>query len=172
VERWEAGHWTIQLLPPDTDYFFSGLNDVSCTSETDCLVVGQAQLGIQQVPVSLSWDGTTWTLVPMQDPSGDGRSVISRVSCSAPDACTAVGEQTTPARIEIPLVERWDGSGWTVQSTPAPHVAQSALAGVSCPTATFCTAVGSQNTDTETEKPLIERWDGTAWTIVPGAKGS
>ena len=42
------------------------------------------------------------------------------------------------------LAEVWDGSTWTVQSTPNPTGATSgSLYGVSCTSATACTAVGT-----------------------------
>ena len=43
------------------------------------------------------------------------------------------------------LAERWNGTSWTIQSTPNPTGALecSYLQGVSCTSATACTAVGS-----------------------------
>jgi hypothetical protein len=37
---------------------------------------------------------------------------------------------------------RWNGSSWALQSTPSTPGGASELFGVSCPSATACTAVG------------------------------
>ncbi len=44
-----------------------------------------------------------------------------------------------------------------------PHQSDSSLGGVSCPTASFCMAVGYFE-DESTTQPLAERFDGTKWT--------
>ena len=54
-------------------------------------------------------------------------------------------------------------TGWVLQPTPAPPA--SALYGVSCPSATSCTAVGNYTSSAGTELPLAEHWDGSTWTI-------
>jgi hypothetical protein len=64
------------------------------------------------------------------------------------------------------LIERWDGSSWTVVSSP--NVAKSndnLLVSTTCTSATNCWAVGYYNSGGPT-KTLIERWNGTAWAIV------
>jgi hypothetical protein len=60
------------------------------------------------------------------------------------------------------LAERWDGTSWTIQSTPnPPGSTQIFLDGVSCTSASSCTAVGHyQSTLT-----LAEVWNGTSWAI-------
>jgi hypothetical protein len=102
------------------------------------------------------------------------------VSCSSTTACTSVGSAWATLNYQpprVPLVERWDGTGWSVQSTPQPG-GDTELSGVSCRT-TFCVAVGStasQRTD-PFRQPLAMSWDGAAWTVqsVPipaGAEGA
>jgi hypothetical protein len=67
-------------------------------------------------------------------------------------------------------VERWNGTRWSIQSTPNPSHANSArvsyLGGVSCASTTRCTAVGhSGNISGTSGATLTERWDGASWTI-------
>jgi hypothetical protein len=68
------------------------------------------------------------------------------------------------------LAMRWtSGKTWTQQTTPQPTegTAQEALRSVSCPTTTFCTAVGFAN-----GKPFVERWNGAEWiSSVPPSPG-
>ena len=85
------------------------------------------------------------------------------MSCSAASACTAVGFYRGSSGAVVTLAERWDGTSWTVQTTPNPTgSSESTLARVSCGSASACTAVGSSFTNSAT---LAEAWDGTSWTI-------
>src|SRR5205085_1053676 len=55
---------------------------------------------------------------------------------------------------------------WVIQTTPNPAGATSSqLSGMSCSSATACTAAGSYTNGTGTEVTLAERWDGTNWAI-------
>jgi hypothetical protein len=73
------------------------------------------------------------------------------------------------------LAERWNGTNWTVQSTPNPATAANArLYGVSCKSATSCTAVGYWANASGSEFTLAERWNGTNWVVqsTPNVAGA
>jgi hypothetical protein len=73
------------------------------------------------------------------------------VSCSAGTACTAVGAYLSSANKWFTLAEHWNGSEWTIQSTPTSE--ESVLSGgVSCPVTASCAAVGN------TGKTFAERY--------------
>ena len=76
-----------------------------------------------------------------QIPAGAVDSFLSAVSCSGVGACTATGYWVDETFAWHTLAERWDGTGWAIQTTRTPGV-EKALTGVSCPTATACIAVG------------------------------
>jgi hypothetical protein len=70
----------------------------------------------------------------------------------------------------VTLIERWNGIGWSMQRTPRPARARvSFLSGVSCAMATSCIAAGFLIDGAGAGVALIERWDGTGWTIDRGA---
>lgn len=81
------------------------------------------------------------------------------VSCVSRTVCVAVGDSG-----QQPLVERWDGSKWSIQ--PSPNVAGGALSGVSCASSKACIAVGSLFGAGATST-LVERWNGSSWSILP-----
>jgi hypothetical protein len=56
---------------------------------------------------------------------------------------------------------------WSVVPSPNAGVKGSSLGGVSCVSATECTAVGSFKNSSDIYRTLIESWDGTSWTGVP-----
>jgi hypothetical protein len=81
------------------------------------------------------------------------------VSCASATACTAVGDYNN-GTTGVTLAERWNGSTWSIQPTPNPAGAPvSLLNGVSCASATACTAVGGYNNGTA-GVTLAERWNG------------
>src|SRR5205807_1477330 len=82
------------------------------------------------------------------------------VSCTATNACTAVG--CCSAR-NGPLIERWDGAAWTIQPAPGP----AGMRAVSCSAAAACTAAGFYFDANFTTRVLADRWDGATWTIQP-----
>ena len=92
---------------------------------------------------------------------------LESVSCSSASACTAVGNDRNPVGITVTLAERWNGTAWQRQHTPNPAEDTSGsidpnLAGVSCPAANFCEAVGSYQLG-NVSNALAEVWNGSAW---------
>jgi hypothetical protein len=64
------------------------------------------------------------------------------------------------------LAERWDGLTWSLANVPpAPAGEAQGLEGVDCSGTAFCMAVGLTGpANTKSGEPLIERWDGSAWS--------
>lgn len=87
---------------------------------------------------------------------------LNGISCTGPTACTAVGTYTSgPFKSYHMFAERWNGSEWSIQTTPNPvKTSKGRLLGVSCTSRTECTAVGSADVNT-----LAERWNGTVWSV-------
>jgi hypothetical protein len=88
---------------------------------------------------------------------------LSEVSCISTNDCIAVGMAawgSYRAPNSGPVAERWDGTSWSIQTTPSPTA--SGLSGVSCTSTTACTAVGFTDYNNAT---LAEAWNGTSWSI-------
>jgi hypothetical protein len=103
---------------------------------------------------------------------GAGQALVG-VSCVSSSACMAVGDNVTlcpyvafVCRERAPaFAERWDGLTWSVLPagrTPSPST--STLSGVSCTSATACTAVGVLRRPGGSQA-LVERWNGTNWNV-------
>jgi hypothetical protein len=167
AERWDGTAWTIQPTPNPTGASSSSLSGVSCPSATACTAVGDAAVGRGIIAtVAEHWDSTTWAVQATPNATGASSSSLQGVSCTSTTACIAVGESNGTGT-QSTLAERWDGTAWTIQPTPNPTGASSSsLSGLSCTSATACTAVGNYISGGVTQT-LAERWDGTAWTIQP-----
>ena len=138
------------------------LNDVSCTSESACTVVGRYYAGSYK-PYVARWNGSSWSLQTAPGPSeGDASEAMLGVSCSSATHCVSVGKAA-----KKPFVERWNGSEWATQSAPNPGGASEAtLQSISCTSESACMAVGSFKSGSWTSKFLAERWNGTSWSVV------
>jgi hypothetical protein len=77
-------------------------------------------------------------------PTGPGDE-LNGVSCVSSVSCVAVG--TTPAtpggHAETVLGERWSGTSWSIEPVATPPAGSGVLNAVSCPSVTFCAAVGT-----------------------------
>jgi hypothetical protein len=100
---------------------------------------------------------------------------LSGVACTSSVSCTAVGNYNNSSGITVTLVERWNGSTWTVEASPNPPGSYSSwFDGISCPAATSCTAVGGYENSSGTQFTLAEHWNGSTWAIqsTPNPTGS
>ncbi len=164
AERWDGSTWTTQTTPTPPGAFDTQFASVFCTSGTSCTAVGEYDSTSGYATLAEHWDGTSWTIERTPPPviGSDSFLELDSVSCTSDAACTAVGEGTDERSfVSTAVVERWDGTRWTVQSTPNPSGRR--LHGVSCTSATACIAVG-ENGDGTT---LAEVWDGSTWTVQP-----
>ena len=144
---------------------------ISCVSATWCLAVGvnDVQVTATASPFSEVWNGTSWTLATTPTPSTATGSLLRSVSCAGVNFCTAVGQGTFAGPLNQNLIETWSGTSWAITPSPDTSAALSQeLTGVSCFSATTCSAVGQAAASTgPSPATLALSWNGTAWSIVP-----
>jgi hypothetical protein len=121
------------------------------------------------------WDGSSWSLSPTPD-VGAGANALNGVDASASKDVWAVGYSSGRAGRQDTLIERWNGTRWQVVTSPnAGTSGDNVLTSVDALSSTNAWAVGSSRTATS-RKSLIQRWNGTSWTIVsspnPGTLGN
>jgi hypothetical protein len=137
------------------------LNAVSCVA-SECVAVGSSAIGNGSSPLIETGSGSTWTVIPGPDPLTFAD--LDAVSCTSAAFCMAVGRAIeSPSYTTTPISEVLHGDTWTYVAIPNSSSA-AWLTGVSCTSATECTAVGS--TEEGSDETLIETWNGTAWTAV------
>jgi hypothetical protein len=161
VESWDGTAWSIVPSPnvqnDASNLHTSYLNGVSCVNSTSCTAVGYFNSATGEQSLVESWDGTTWSIPPSPNVTGDTASVLSGVSCASATSCVAVGRatgSTTPS-----LIESWDGTTWSMIPSPKPH--ESSLSGVSCVSVANCTGVGYFLAGGLTDETLIVRTSPT-----------
>ena len=173
AEAWDRTSWRIEPIQAPTGSTGGILSGVSCTAASACLAVGSHYDSGTAVPLAESWNGSSWTIRPPPTPSGATAAYLRYVQCGPVGhlltACMAVGFSVSSAG-QLPLVEFWNGSDWAIQTAPMPPGATSgALLGVSCLSATDCTAVGEYDLAPIGYQPrtLAESWNGSSWSIQP-----
>jgi hypothetical protein len=164
AEVWNGTSWKPQTIAGPAGF---QLNGVSCRSTTFCEAVGDSSPSGQNAEI---WNGRSWSLQSTPAPPHSVGIALLAVSCVAANRCEAVGDWLAPGG-ELPraltLAEVWNGTAWTTQPTPNLHaLPNNDLAGVSCPSARSCTAVGS-NFDpvSAASATLAEQWNGTSWSL-------
>jgi len=108
-----------------------------------------------------------WSAEQLPNPDGAVNAFLTGISCRSSTSCTAVGAYGKSNGEFFSLVERWNGSAWSVEpEAGARSPIASRLLAISCPSATACFAVGEVARNSSTEGVLVERFNGSAWTYV------
>ena len=165
-----AAGWSTVPSPSKRLPVPSYLEAVSCVSATFCEAVGDfrhQESGNASDEMAQVWDGVKWSMQEVRDPPA-GR--LAGVSCVSTTWCIAVGATSDSSALPgYTVVERWDGSSWTRQTSPSPGPAGSTptaeLVAVSCASTAACIAVGDYVDNAQNVRVLIERYDGSTWTL-------
>jgi hypothetical protein len=169
VEYWDGAAWTINTSPNTDVAQENRLFGVTCASATDCWAIGRYFTGLILQTLIEHWDGTGWTIATSPDTSIAEENYLYDVTCSSTLDCWTVGAYGSGSGTGQPLIEHWDGTSWTIVPSPKPtdnpQYNYNFLRGVTCPSASACWTVGYSFAD-GAYRTLIERWDGTAWTIA------
>jgi hypothetical protein len=142
------------------------------TSTTFCIAIGSACLqaagsgqDCTDSPFVERWDGTSWTWQLLPTAAGATSPELRGLSCASSTACIAVGDVTGSNGTDA-MAMLWDGTRWSIHDPPsAASATGTQLNGVSCSSATACTAVGSENDPELGSQTLAEFWDGSTWSI-------
>lgn len=159
LQHWDGSSWSI--VPNPADQQDGGtLRAFAVLSPTDIWAVGrQWDVDGIALPLTMHWDGTSWTRV--EAPRGNGSTGLFAVSASGPDDIWAVGNQTIAGsgNEATPVVLHWDGTQWSI--VPGlPDLGNAGLTSVyaSGPNDVWATVTGPDT---------FLHWDGTSWSTVP-----
>jgi hypothetical protein len=174
IEAWNGTEWKVQTSPnPEGTQFF--LEDISCSSESECTAVGWYQnAGPPETSktLALRWNGTEWSIQESKNPTSNSMQLRS-VSCTSSTFCMAAGFYYYESKfVYTPLSERWDGTNWTIEEAKPVEGKMNWLYGVSCTSSTACTAVGAEEVEpiAHETKTMARRWNGTEWSTQTMAK--
>ncbi len=167
IEERRRRSWFV-VKSPNTRYGKDKLAGVSCTSSMFCMAVGWDNVFESGFTNLIEeWNGSTWRLIDRQ-PSMFEK--LESVQCFSAEECFAVGYEEKTSSIPQTLVDEWNGTSWSElpsPNEPGADVMFNELRGLSCADPSFCVAVGDFETLNNVQGAEAERWDGTAWTLMP-----
>jgi hypothetical protein len=174
AERQTTSGWSLVAAPtlaaPLTD------RALACRSASTCTAIGAAPgPTVSPEPDMLAVSrltSTGWSDQMPAAPAGTAGAQFTDVSCSpgGGSQCAAVGSYENSDGGESVLAERGSPGSWSVTPAPIPSgVYAATLTSVSCPSTTFCMAVGNtaQTVFSTSREPLAEIWNGSSWQLVP-----
>lgn len=112
--------------------------------------------------------GPEWHIQDTPDIYAHNVNLVSVDAISNNDAW-AVGSYFPEGQPQQHLIEHWDGYDWSV--IPGPVITpldRVELRSVSASTSNDVWAVGSYGGQSVPWQPLLEHWDGSVWSVVPG----
>ena len=176
ADVWNGATWT-PAQPPAPGGQNTALSGVACRSAANCVAVGaytrNTSGGPTSAPLAETWNGRKWTQVRPPVPGGSILSGLDAVSCPATSRCVATGIVLSNKTSAV-LIESWNGRAWSAMKAAAlPATTIGELTGVSCSSASACTAVGYESSPKGLAS-LVQTWNGRSWriTTVPWPKGT
>lgn len=166
ILHWDGVQWTRIDSPSPPGHVT--LSDVIGFAPNNVWAVGSNDGG--HSTVTMNWDGTAWSIVPSPNGGmfGDD-NVLTSVAAVTPNDIWAVGYIYPKGGTPRTLTIHWNGSQWSLVSSPNPGNYFRALYGVSALAPNDVWAVGSYSANLgETYLPLFLHWNGTQWLHVPG----
>ena len=159
AETWNGSTWKKAALSVPVGWLYG----LSCLSGKHCVAVGQS---LEEHALAYTWTGTAWKTAVPPDPAVGPGNVLLGVSCRSATSCVAVGsEQGT--RSSVAYSDVLSGTTWVGKAVPLPKgTLLSQLASVSCPSATFCVAVGYAVSNAGAISVLVDRWNGKIWSAM------
>jgi hypothetical protein len=152
---------------PTIGNFDNNLAAVSAASATDAWAVGSYYAPSNtNVLVSMAehFDGSSWTEIPLPN-VGPNENTLLGVSELASRHAWAVGYYVNAEYQQRTLVQHYDGSTWSVLSSPSPGT-QNILYGVAAISDSDVWAVGTEKDASGVWHALAEHYDGSGWSVV------
>lgn len=168
TEHWDGSAWQIVPSANTTDLQDNQLYAVKAVAANDVWAVGFAsdETG-RTATLTEHWDGTTWSIVGSPNVGEDDNTLVDLTTISSTDAW-AVGYYYSGSGSQIvhTLALHWDGSTWSVVSTPAVGTGYNVFTAVDGMASNDVWAVGQFYSTGGGYRMLMEHWDGSAWHVV------
>jgi hypothetical protein len=157
LEHWNGTAWTVDTADAITSRE-AELNSVLDLSPGNAYTIGTGPGGT----LFEHWNGSTWSRVTLPDAGFRPSAYSQSISASSPSdiwvAGTAFAASTGQTVAEA---LHFNGTAWSVVPMAQPAAGTPAITAVTAISPTDAWAVGLNGT------PLLENWNGKAWTIVP-----
>lgn len=159
AEHWNGTSWSIVPSPNPAGLPISYLAGVSASSSNDAWAVGYALHtdGSNLQTLIEHWNGSSWSIISSPPPPASQFSLFSGVVSIATNDAWVVGAYDKSTGPYLTLTEHWDGSSWSVISSPTPpSIYDTFLTGVAAASASNVWTIGNYTTNSNIGQTLIE----------------
>jgi hypothetical protein len=167
IEHWDGTSWSV--VPGPSVNTASELKAVTAISTSDVWTVGEKvnSYDVNQTLIE-HWNGTQWSIVPSPNVKNTYDNVLEGVTAVSTSNVWTVGYYDEPSNGSFyTLTEHWNGTSWSIVPSPnVPGTNDDQLLGVASLSACGVAAVGIYIIP-GVAYTLVERWNGTSWSIVP-----
>lgn len=173
IEHWNGSSWNV-VSAANPGIGDSPLNSVAATAPNDVWTVGTYDgTGAMQALIE-HWNGSSWSIVPTPTIGLDNS--LNSITALSPTNAWAAGAYSTQygkGTQSHTLVEHWNGSSWSVVTSPNAGSGDNALNGITALSPTNAWSVGYSSNSGGEQQTLTEQWNGTTWSVVSSpASGS
>ncbi len=171
----------LQISSPFQGSDANFLMGVTALTANDAWAVGHYRSGSTQLPLSIHWDGMTWSVRSMPTPASSGgvpQVMLYDVHAFGPEDIWAVGSNppaSTGSSAVESLVYRWNGTTWSIVPSPIGCCGSfgSQFYCVDGVSANDFWAVGYK-ANPVAASPLAAHWNGSSWNemMLPASTGS
>lgn len=146
----------------------SNLSGVVATAANDVWAVGgvESETATNYSTLIEQWNGSVWSTMQSPNVSNAGNVLYGVTAVSASDVWAVGGTQYSSGSIlGQPLTEHWNGTAWSIVSSPVPPEPTSNFFSVAAISSSDVWAVGymAKNNIGNT---LIEHWNGSSWAVA------
>jgi ferredoxin len=173
AEHFNGSTWSIDYPPTRGGSISVALPSVACTSDGNCWAVGSyIDSSLNEGTLAEQYSGGVWTIVSSPAPPGATSVEPSGVACTSDSNCWLVGAYVDSSSDSHTLAEEYDGSAWTIVSSPTPGGTNGesvGLSAVACASDSNCWAVGSYDDSSFDSHTLVEQYEALAITSASAA---
>jgi hypothetical protein len=166
AEHWDGLSW--KAIPTPAPGTYDALYGIAGTSANDLWAAGYYKEGnFTYKSLTLHWNGRAW--LEVDSPNTTGYNWFNGVAATAANDVWAVGYEYEDGgnAIAHPLIQRWDGTSWGVIESPlVPDGHYTNLSDAAWISSADVVSVGTSTDANENYDPLVEQWDGTAWSLA------
>jgi len=166
IEHWNGKAWSLVPGATPAGTSFSWLYGIVALSANNIWAVGtySAQVGGGERALIEHWNGTAWSFISAPNPGSIANFLYSVTRIPGTNHLWAVGNYLNGGAYQT-LVEYWNGTTWSLVSSPSPGMNDNFFSGVAAVSATDVWAVGAY-TSGNGDLNLTEHWNGTNWSVV------
>ena len=166
IEHWNGTQWSI-IPGANPGVAGNSLGAIAGVSANNIWAVGSyyPTNGNQQTLIE-HWNGTRWSTVRAPNVGRFENSLRGLASVTANNIWAVGSYIAPPGEINQTLIEHWNGTQWSVVSSPSPYTSLNSLAGIAAGAANNIWAVGYGYSSGTGAMTLTEHWNGSSWGVV------